>query len=68
MLIIVFPFSVVTVLSSAITVSAPPETVFGKTESGSFEDMMHRFKTISDDKLGDLKHGYESKRGKARKR
>ena len=48
--------------------SAPPETVFGKTESGSFEDMMHRFKTISDDKLGDLKHGYESKRGKARKR
>ena len=30
--------------------------------------MMHRFKTISDDKLGDLKHGYESKRGKARKR
>ena len=41
----------------------PDEYVpFGK-QGQSFEDMMNRFKTESDEKMSDLKKGVESKRG-----
>lgn len=34
-----------------------------RNESGSFEDMMSRFKQSSDEKMSDLKRNVESKRG-----
>ncbi len=47
----------------------PPEiNMSPRRENDSFENMMHRFKTISDDKLVDLKRGYESKRGGGKRR
>jgi len=47
----------------------PPEiNMSPKRENDSFENMMHRFKAISDDKLVDLKRGYESKRGSGKRR
>ncbi|MFA6730576.1 MAG: S1 RNA-binding domain-containing protein [Eubacteriales bacterium] len=39
-----------------------------KTEDKNFESMMSRFKTVSDEKIGDLKKGYDSKRGKGTKK
>lgn len=40
----------------------------GKTnDSGSFEDMMSRFKQTSDEKMSDLKRGNETKRGYSRR-
>lgn len=48
--------------------AAPPEVSFLSEKSESFEEMMHRFKSVSDDKMGDLKRGYENKRGNKRRR
>lgn len=49
--------------------AAPPDDC-GRKDSGdgTFEDMMQHFKAISDDKLVDLKRGYESKRGTGKRR
>ncbi|HBR31963.1 MAG: S1 RNA-binding domain-containing protein [Eubacteriales bacterium] len=43
----------------------PPADFFSRNEiaPASFEDMMHKFKTISDDKMTDLKKGVQAKRG-----
>ncbi|HAN20908.1 MAG: hypothetical protein A2Y15_02825 [Clostridiales bacterium GWF2_36_10] len=42
-----------------------PADFFAKHEppTQNFEDMMHKFKTISDDKMSDLKKGVQAKRG-----
>ncbi len=49
--------------------SPPPEYVpVKKSNDASFEDMMHRFKVVSDDKMSDLKRGYEHKRGGGKRR
>lgn len=39
-----------------------------KESDPSLEGMISRFKSISDDKIGDLKRGYDGKRGKNAKR
>ena len=39
-----------------------------KESDPSLEGMISRFKSISDDKMGDLKRGYDGKRGKNAKR
>ncbi|NCA93118.1 S1 RNA-binding domain-containing protein [bacterium] len=39
-----------------------------KGDDKSFEAMMTRFKTVSDEKISDLKKGYDGKRGKDTKR
>jgi S1 RNA binding domain protein len=51
-------------LKSKNNVSSPAD-YFAKRESGpkDFEDMMHKFKAISDDKMSDLKKGMQAKRG-----
>lgn len=43
----------------------PPVDFFAKSDAlpSNFEDMMHKFKTISDDKMTDIKKGVQSKRG-----
>lgn len=41
----------------------PDEYVPSGKEEQSFEDMMSRFKSTSDEKMSDLKKGLESKRG-----
>ncbi len=38
-----------------------------RNDSGSFEDMMSRFKQTSDEKMSDLKRGNESRRGYSRR-
>ncbi len=38
-----------------------------KNDSGSFEDMMSRFKQLSDEKISDLKRGNETRRGYSRR-
>ncbi len=38
-----------------------------KNESMSFEDMMAHFKQVSDEKMTDLKHATDSKRGSSRR-
>ncbi len=38
-----------------------------KNDSGSFEDMMSRFKQASDEKISDLKRGNETRRGYSRR-
>ncbi len=49
--------------------SPPPEYVpVKKSNDVSFEDMMHRFKVVSEDKMSDLKRGYEHKRGGGKRR
>lgn len=42
-----------------------PADYFAKHETGpkDFEDMMHKFKVISEEKMSDLKKGMQSKRG-----
>ncbi len=50
--------------------SPPPELSFRSfaDKNESFEDMMHHFKAVSDDKMCDLKRGYENKRGGGKRR
>ena len=45
--------------------NASPDDFFSKQEPAtqSFEDMMHKFKIMSDDKMSDIKKGVQSKRG-----
>lgn len=52
------------------TSDASPADFFSKRDTGaqSFEDMMHKFKTISDDKMSDLKKGVQAKRGTSYKK
>ena len=38
-----------------------------RNDSGSFEDMMSRFKQTSDEKMSDLKRGNETRRGYSRR-
>ena len=38
-----------------------------KSDSGSFEDMMSRFKQTSDEKISDLKRGNDTRRGYSRR-
>lgn len=38
-----------------------------KNDSGSFEDMMSRFKQTSDEKISDLKRGNDTRRGYSRR-
>ena len=47
--------------------NVPPDDFYGLPKSGdtSLEGMITRFKSISDDKIGDLKKGYDGKRGKS---
>ena len=48
----------------------PPDDFYraSKESDPSLEGMISRFKSISDDKMGDLKRGYDGKRGKNAKR
>ena len=50
--------------------AAPPDDFYRarKSDEHSLEDMISRFKSISDDKMGDLKRGYDGKRGKGVKK
>ncbi|MGI6715717.1 MAG: S1 RNA-binding domain-containing protein [Eubacteriales bacterium] len=52
------------------TSNQPPEDYFSlrKSDDKSFEAMMSRFKSVSDEKISDLKKGYDGKRGKNTKR
>ncbi|NLN56144.1 MAG: S1 RNA-binding domain-containing protein [Clostridiales bacterium] len=45
---------------------SPPEDYFSsrKSDDKSFEAMMSRFKSVSDEKISDLKKGYDGKRGR----
>lgn len=50
--------------------SAPPDEYYAprKSDDRSFEAMMSRFKSVSDEKISDLWKGYDGKRGKNTKR
>jgi len=50
--------------------SAPPEDFYRARggDENSLEDMISRFKSISDDKMGDLKRGSDGRRGKGAKK
>lgn len=51
-------------------VNVPPADFYADKKSGdvNFESMMSRFKSISEDKMSDIKKGYDGKRGKNTKR
>lgn len=50
--------------------AVPPDDYFRKPKSddSSLEGMLSRFRSVSDDKMGDLKKGYDGKRGKTVKK
>ncbi|MDD4125208.1 MAG: S1 RNA-binding domain-containing protein [Eubacteriales bacterium] len=50
--------------------SGPPDDFYSprKGDDKSFEAMMTRFKSVSDEKICDLKKGYDGKRGKNTKK
>ena len=55
---------------AARVTGGPPDDFYTsrKGDDKSFEAMMTRFKTVSDEKISDLKKGYDGKRGKDTKR
>ncbi len=52
------------------TAGGPPDDFYmpRRGDDKSFEAMMTRFKSVSDEKINDLKKGYDGKRGKDTKR